>query len=183
MIILASASPARQALLREAGIAFEVRPSGVPELRGRGRTLGDTVLENARRKAASVARRSPGRWVLAADTMIEFEGRIYGKPKGRDDGVDLLARMAGKSHVLATGVVLRKGRRVVEKVARTRVTVRRLSRDEIARIVRTPEKYAGGYAVEEKSDPLVERIDGSFSNVVGLPMEIVKPLLEKLAHD
>ncbi len=179
VVILASASPARRQLLRDAGFEFEVLASRVRELRGRGRSLEETVVENARRKAGWAARRAPGRWVLAADTMIEFEGGLYGKPSGRRDGVALLARMAGKRHVLATGVVLRRDERAIVKVARSTVTLRPLDRTRIASIVNAPERYAGGYAAIESDDPLVERIDGSFTNVVGLPMEIVGPLLVK----
>lgn len=178
-LILASASPARQELLRRGGYRFEAMPADLRELRGRGRTLEETVLENARRKAAAVARKRPSAWVLAADTMIEFEGRLYGKPGGRDAGIDLLARMAGKTHRLATGVVLRRGAKTIEKVVLSRVTLRPLGRAAIAGLVRMPERFAGGYAVVEKGDPLVEKIEGSFSNVVGLPMETVGPLLEK----
>ncbi|HKS17321.1 MAG TPA: Maf family protein, partial [Planctomycetota bacterium] len=83
MLILASASPARRGLLRQAGVPFEVLPSNVRELRGRGRTLAATVVENALRKSRGAARRHPDRWVLAADTMIAFRGRIYGKPATR----------------------------------------------------------------------------------------------------
>lgn len=176
-LILASASPARRELLRNAGYDFEVDTAEIPELRGRGRTLEETVLENARRKGAVVARRHPGAWILSADTMIEFEGRIYGKPSGHEGGVDLLARMAGKMHRLATGVVLRRGSRVVERVAITKVTMRPNPRARIAKIVKTPTRFAGGYAIEERNDPLVDHVEGSFTNVVGLPMEVVVPLL------
>ena len=178
MLILASASAARQELLRDAGFAFQVVPARVRELRGRGRSLEETVLENARRKAAAVSRRFSDRWVLAADTMIEFEGRLHGKPRDRRDGIELLSRMAGQTHLLATGLVFRRGERSIERVAKSRVTLRRLSFERIAELVRDPERYAGGYAVVERNDPLVERIEGSYSNVVGLPMEVVRPLLE-----
>lgn len=176
-LILASASPARRELLRNAGYVFDVDTAEIPELRGRGRTLEETVIENARRKGAAVALRHPGAWVLSADTMIEFEGRIYGKPSGHEGGVALLARMAGKTHRLATGVVLRRGAKVLERVAITKVTMKNNPRGTIAKIVKTPTKFAGGYAIEERKDPLVERVEGSFTNVVGLPMEVVVPLL------
>jgi septum formation protein len=178
MLILASASPARRELLRSAGFDFEIVASKVRELRGRSRTLAQTVLENAKRKAAAIAHIHGDRWILAADTMIEFEGRIYGKPSGRGEGIDLLCRMAGKRHTLSTGLVLRRGKKILEKVVTSRVTLRKLDRVQISKIVRTPHRFAGGYAVVEKKDPLVEQIEGSFTNVIGLPMEIVTPLLE-----
>lgn len=176
-LILASASPARRELLKNAGFAFDVDTAEIPELRGRGRTLEETVLENARRKGIVVARRHPDAWVLSADTMIEFEGRIHGKPSGHEDGVELLARMAGRTHRLATGVVLRRRSRAIERVAITLVTMKNNSRERIAKIVKTPTRFAGGYAIEERNDPLVDHVEGSFTNVVGLPMEVVVPLL------
>ncbi len=180
MLILASASPARQELLRKAGFLFRVQPAGVRELKGRGRTLQETVLENARRKAAPVSHRHPGDWVLAADTMIEFEGRIYGKPENQAGGVDLLHRMGGKVHLLATGVMIRRGKRVVEQVIESRVTIRPLDRKTLRKHVLRPERFAGGYSVRRKGDPVVQKVDGSYTNVVGLPMESVSPILVRL---
>jgi septum formation protein len=182
MLILASASPARRALLRRAGIRFQVVPSRVPELQGRGRTLDQTVLENAKRKARAVSRLFPDRWVLAADTLIEYGGRIYGKPKDRKGAVRVLARLAGRTHNLSTAVVLRKGRRVLRRIDRTRVTLRALSAAQISKILRRPEKLAGGYAIRRGRDPLVRSIDGSFTNVVGLPMEVVLPMLRSICR-
>ena len=183
MLILASASTARAALLRKAGIAFEIAPTRARELKGRGRTLRDAVLQNARRKAASAARRFPGRWILAADTMIEHRNRLYGKPRNRKAALDLLSRLAGSTHRLATGMVLRRDSRRIERVVISRVTMRDLDRGGLGRIVRSndPTRFAGGYSVRPKNDPLIARIDGSFTNVVGLPMEVVGPLVRKLA--
>jgi septum formation protein len=184
VLILASASKARAALLRAAGVRFAVAPTGARELRGRGRTLREAALENARRKAAAAARRHPRDWVLAADTIIEFQGRLYGKPRGLREAVDVLARFAGNTHTLATGVVLRNGRRAVERVAVTRVTFKALDRAAVERIARRtgPTRFAGGYAIRRRGDPLVARVEGSFTNVVGLPMEVVLPLLKNVAY-
>ncbi|MHC4606208.1 MAG: Maf family protein [Planctomycetota bacterium] len=183
MLILASASKARRRLLREAGLRFRVVPSRAREtMRG---TLTEVVRENARRKAASVAKKHPDAWVLAADTMIEFEGRVYGKPRDTRAAVALLSRLAGRTHTLATGVVLRKGKRIVRRVVRSRVRFRDLSRAEIEKLVRgkRPSRFAGGYAVRKGRDPVVARVRGSFTNVVGLPMETVLPILGKVAPE
>lgn len=180
MLILASASPARRKLLRDAGFRFRVVPSDARETR-RG-TLRQAVLTNARRKAAAVAMRHPADWILGADTLIEFGGRIYGKPAGLRAAVALLARLAGRTHTLATGVVLRGGRRAVERVVVSRVTFRKLDRAAVERMVRRgdPSRFAGGYAIRERLDPLVARVRGSFTNVVGLPMGTLLPILRRL---
>ena len=182
MLILASGSPARRALLRQAGIAFESMPSRARELRGRGRTLAATVLENAIRKSHAAARRFPHRWVLAADTMIAFRGKIYGKPPSRKAALDLARRLSGATHELATGVVLRRGGRILKRAVISRVHVRKLNDAAILRLFarQDPTSVAGGYRVRKGRDPLIERIDGSYSNVVGLPMEWVLPRLRSL---
>jgi len=121
----------------------------------------------------------PGRTVLAADTMIGYGGRVYGKPETLAAAVELLADMAGRTHRLATGVCVIAGGRERCRIAVTRVTLRALDRASIRRIVARgdPRRYAGGYAIRRKGDPLIERIEGSFTNGVGLPMEAVKEIL------
>jgi MAF protein len=175
MFILASASRARRALLK--GYRFRVVPSGVREVRRK--TLRATVLANAKLKAAAVAARHPDTWILAADTMIAYRGRIYGKPPSRKAALRLFRLLAGRTHVLATGVCLQRGRRRIVKVVTSRVVVRK--DPPIRRVLRAhdPTKYAGGYAIREKDDPMIERIEGSRSNVLGLPMEFLVPLLRR----
>jgi septum formation protein len=181
-LILASASPARKALLRAAGVRFEVLPSRARELRGRGRTLAATVVENALRKSRAAARLHPDRWVLAADTMIAFRGRIYGKPASRKAAVNLARKLSCMTHELGTGVVLRRGGRVLKHVVVSRVRVRRLDDRAMGRLFRRadPTSVAGGYRVRRRNDPLIEAIEGSFTNVVGLPMEWLIPRLRAL---
>ncbi len=182
MLVLASASPARAQLLRDARFEFIVDVSAAHELQGRGRTLKEAAIENARRKGAVVARRHPTDWVLSADTMIMLEGRFYGKARSFADGVETLLKFAGRTHDLATGLVLRRGPRVIERVAISRVTMRPNDRAAIERVCRRrdPRRFAGSYAIQESNDPLVVRVEGSFSNVVGLPMEVVVPLLRRV---
>lgn len=179
-LILASASPARQELLRAAGVPFECVPSRVREIQGRGRRLRDVVLSNARRKALVVSRRFPGRWVLGADTLIEFAGRIVGKPRTLREAESLHVELGGRWHRIATGVCLVRGREIRLLYVVSRVLVRRLDPSRLRRLYarRDPRGMAGGYAVERAHDPLIERVEGSFTNVLGLPMEVVLPLLE-----
>jgi septum formation protein len=176
VFILASSSTARRKLLK--GYRFKVVPPGVREVRRR--TLRATVVANAKLKAAEVARRFPNTWVLAADTMIAFRGRIYGKPRDRKDAARLLRLLAGKTHVLGTGAVLQKGRFRLVRYVTSRVTLR--PDPPIEKIVAglDPTRFAGGYAVRRR-DPLIARIDGSLTNVIGLPMEVLAPLLRNLA--
>jgi len=176
MFILASGSRARRELLK--GFRFRVVVPGVREVRRR--TLRDTVLTNARRKADAVARQHPGTWVLAADTMIAFGGRIYGKPRDRKAALRLLTLLAGRTHVLGTGVVLQKDSFRIERYVTSRVTLR--PDPPLKKILRgtNPTSFAGGYAVRPGRDPLIERIEGSVTNVIGLPMERVEPLLRAL---
>lgn len=176
MFILASASPARRKLLK--GYRYRVVPSGVREVRRR--TLRATCLANARRKAAAVARRFPNTWVLAADTLLEFQGRLYGKPRTRVAAERLLRALAGRTHVIGTGVVLQKNRFRIERFVRSRVTVRENPPLEKILSRYDPTRVAGGYALKPRRDPLVARVEGSVTNVIGLPMEELEPLLRNL---
>ncbi|HXG61306.1 MAG TPA: Maf family protein [Planctomycetota bacterium] len=176
MFILASASPARRKLLR--GYRFKVVPSGVREVRRA--TLRATCLANARRKAQAVARRFPNTWVLAADTMMEFRGRLYGKPRSREAARRLFQALAGRTHFIGTGVVLQKNRFRIERFVRSRVTVRQNPPLEKILARTDPTRFAGGYALKPGRDPLIERVEGSVTNVIGLPMEELEPLLRNL---
>jgi septum formation protein len=176
MFILASASVARRELLK--GFRFRVVPSGVREVRRR--TLRDTVMANARLKAGAVARQHPDTWVLAADTMIAYGGKIYGKPRDRKAALRLLRNLSGRTHVLGTGVILQKGRFRIARYVTSRVTLR--PDPPVEKLLRRydPSRFAGGYAIKPQNDPLIEKIEGSVSNVIGLPMERVGPLLKAL---
>ncbi len=173
MFILASASISRRNLLR--GYRFRVVPSGVREVDRA--SLRTTVLANARLKAAAVAEQHPDTWVLAADTLIAYRGKIYGKPRDRKAAVRLLKRLSGRTHTLGTGVALQKGRRRILRYVFSRVTLH--EKPPLAKILSQmdPTRFAGGYRIRPKNDPLIARIDGSVSNVIGLPMEVVEPLL------
>ena len=179
MFILASASTSRKKLLK--GFRFRVVPPGVREVRRK--TLQATCVTNARLKADAVSRRFPTEWVLAADTMISYGGRIYGKPRDRKAAVRLLRSLAGATHTLGTGVVLQKGNFRIVKYVTSKVTLH--DDPPVEKIVAKgdPTRYAGGYAIREKNDPLIRSIQGSRSNVIGLPMELLEPLLRKLQRE
>jgi septum formation protein len=181
MLILASASPRRQALLEDAGIAFEVDVPGIDEWSSATHPElcpADLVRANARRKTEAVAARHPEALVLAADTLVVCEGRVLGKPEHEAAAAAMLAWLGGKTHEVLTGLVLRDGRTrtLREHVARTRVTFRPLNAAQIAAYlgkVHVLDK-AGSYALQEHGFDLVERLEGSRSNVIGLPMEMVQ---------
>ena len=150
------------------GIAHEVRPSAVEEL-GAG-VPGAVALENARRKAVAVAAGLPaGRLVLGVDTLVTLDGELFGKPRDAAHAARTLGRLQGRTHQVVSGVVLLP---VGERLAATDVTFRALTPAQIDGYVNTGEWQgrAGGYAIQERGAWLVERIDGDYPNVVGLPV-------------
>ena len=181
-LILASASPRRAELLSAAGITFTSRPADVDEQPRDGEPPRDYVL----RVASDKARACPGAGdavVLAADTAVIAGAQILGKPVDAPDAARMLRLLSGRAHLVLTGVVLRSGEREVAAVESTAVTFAPLSEEDIAWYVGTGESAdkAGAYAVQGLASRFVERIDGSYSNVVGLPVATVCRLLATLA--
>jgi septum formation protein len=174
-LILASASPRRRELLRAAGIRFRVIPSRAAES---GAFPGEDprryVRRAARDKGHEVSVRFPGSWVLSADTVVTLDGRIMGKPADRRQAFRMLSLLSGREHRVHTAVcLLHAGRRFrAEALGTTRVRFRPLSPAEIEGYLRTGESddKAGAYAAQGAGASLIDRINGSFSNVVGLPM-------------
>jgi septum formation protein len=176
-LVLASSSPRRADLLRAAGIPFEVRGAAVDETRLAGETPADYVRRLARWKAEA-AGHAAGEVVLGADTAVVVGDTCLGKPADRAEAAEMLRLLAGRAHDVLTGVALIGVRDAVE-VAATRVTFSPLTEAEIAWYVATAEPYdkAGGYAVQGLASRYVTAIDGSYSNVVGLPVELIYRLL------
>lgn len=174
-LILASRSPQRRAILEHAGIPFEVVPAGVEELE-----QGDpeeVAIENARRKALAVAAlaEAAGAVVLGVDTVVALDGRLYGQPAGREEALATLGALSGRTHEVLSGVTLATGGEraaLREAVAVTGVTFRALSPAEIERYADTGEwrGRAGAYAIQQRGATLVDRIEGDYLNVVGLPL-------------
>ena len=183
VLVLASASPRRQQLLAWLGVPYHVLPAEVDERPLAGEAAGDLVLRLARAKAAAVAVRRPADWVLAADTIVELDGVMLGKPADAADAARMLGQLAGREHRVATGFALAQpggGQRTAEMVL-TRVRFRPLDERAIERYVASGEgeDKAGSYAVQGFGAGLIERIDGSFSNVIGLPLVEVGRALEE----
>ena len=182
-LVLASRSPRRAELLTRAGYRFEVAPADVDERRRDGEAPAELVRRLAWQKVAVVAARHPGTVVLGADTVVVLDDNIVlGKPRGDADAARMLRRLSGRAHDVLTGVALRAphGRRV--GVRATRVFFRTLSPEEIAWYVTSgePADKAGGYAIQGRASRFVTRIEGSYANVVGLPVELVDRLLGEL---
>ena len=176
VLVLASASPRRADLLREAGILFRVAPAHIDEAVRVGESPEAYVERLAREKAEAVHTASPGAFVLGADTTVVVDDTILGKPVDRAEAARMLELLAGRSHRVLTGVALLGPADFTRAaVVSTNVTFSRLSDADIAWYVGTGEPLdkAGAYAIQGGASRFVERIDGSFSNVVGLPMEVV----------
>lgn len=182
-LVLASASPRRADLLRAAGIDFVVRPTATDESVHVGERPVDYVLRVAQAKARAAAR--PGDLLMAADTTVAIDGEILGKPRDDADAARMLRRLSGRTHVVYTAVVLRDDRSapptVHEEVVATEVTMRHLDDDAIAWYVATGEPHdkAGAYALQGAANLFIERVEGSPSNVIGLPMATVALLLAR----
>ena len=181
-IVLASASPRRQELLQQIGCGFRVVVSDAEELSGDGISPERLAVENARRKAEDVAAKEGSNVpVLGADTVVAVDEMILGKPKDGNDAVRMLRLLSGRQHFVYTGIALAYRGEVYEDVVRTAVWVDELSEKEIDAYIATgePMDKAGAYAVQGIAAKFIPRIDGSFSNVVGLPLHAVKELARK----
>jgi septum formation protein len=181
-LILASRSPRRADLLAAAGFRFEIAPVEVDEARRDGEAPDVYVSRVAEAKSAAVDIVDPAAAVVAADTVVVIDGRILGKPADAGDAADMLRRLSGRSHEVVTGVVVRVGERRLSRVERTRVTFLPLGEGDIAWYVSTGEPFgkAGAYAIQGLASRFVDRVEGSYTNVVGLPVAALCELLAGL---
>lgn len=184
-LILASASPRRRELLDGLGLAFSVRPVDLDERAIEGEAARDYVLRLARAKAAAKA--EANELVLAADTVVVLDQELLGKPADEADAARMLSRLAGREHVVLTGVCLLCGstQHEVSTVEQSRVRMAAISPEEIGWYVRTGEPLdkAGSYAVQGLGALFVEAVFGNYTNVVGLPLPTVGRLFAELGHD
>jgi septum formation protein len=181
MLVLASASPRRQELLRTAGISFEVQPTRIPENPRPGEQAKDFAERLAREKALAVAKERPRDIVLGADTVVVVDGQILGKPLDSADAARMLRMLSGREHQVITGVcVVANGQSSVANQT-TAVTMSEISENEIADYVATgePMDKAGAYAIQGVASRWIPRIEGDYSNVVGLPVALVWRMLRE----
>lgn len=179
-LILASASPRRRELLRRAGIAFRVRPAPVDESVRPGESPRRHVRRLAREKAE--AARRPGDRVLGADTVVVIDGKILGKPRNAREAGRMLRLLSGRVHRVLTGICLLTSQGSCSEVVETRVWFRRLTRAEIAGYIASGEPFgkAGAYAIQGLASRFVERVEGCYYNVVGLPVSRVNAMVRSL---
>jgi septum formation protein len=183
-IILASASPRRELLLREMGLRFRVlAPVGVTEATT-GFAPDVLVMHNARAKARAIAGRHPHALVLGADTEVVLDGFVFGKPADLPAAEAMLTRLAGRAHDVWTGVCLihHELETEITFAERTRVHLRPLTLAQIRDYFQKvhPLDKAGAYGAQEFGELILDRVEGSFTNVMGLPVERLRATLEKL---
>jgi len=181
-IILASASPRRAELLTAASIAFEIAPAHVDETVHPGESPADYVMRVAEEKARAVHHRFPDRIVLAADTTVVVDGHILGKPEDANDARRMLRLLAGRSHDVITGVtVIGSAGHADSRLETTTVEFAPLTSAEVDWYIESgePMDKAGAYAIQGLASRFVARINGSYSNVVGLPVALVHQMLRR----
>jgi septum formation protein len=180
MLVLASGSPRRRELLTAAGIAFEAVPVEIDETLFNNETAHEHVRRLAKEKAAAAFANRPDAVVLGADTIVLAYDGILGKPRDAEDAARMLRALSGRAHEVLTGVAVVSARGSAVEVARTRVWFHPLSDAEIADYIASGEPHdkAGAYAIQGLASKFVDRIDGSYSNVVGLPVALVYRLLK-----
>jgi septum formation protein len=185
-LILASGSPRRRTLLQNAGIEIVARPAAIEETLRAGETAEEFVCRLAREKAWSIAQDSPeGRLVLGADTAVEIDAQILGKPKDGKDAERMLRLLSGREHRVLTGICVVRAPNRIEALQHevTRVAFRALDAEEIRAYIASCEPFdkAGAYAIQGLASRFVTRINGCFFNVVGLPVPLVYDVLKKLS--
>lgn len=180
VLILASASPRRLELLRQAGITFEVHPAHIPEQRKPGEAPLAYALRLAEEKARAVAQRFPGHHILGADTIVVADEHLLEKPLDHADAARMLRILSGRAHEVTTAVSLVKPNGQSDtRACTTRVFFRVLDDDEIQRYVASnePMDKAGAYAIQGGAATFADRMEGEYSNVVGLPLPLVTEML------
>jgi septum formation protein len=175
-LVLASRSPRRRSLLRRAGFALEVAVAQIDELTTPHLSLRELTIANASRKARLVAQERTDAVVLAADTLVALEGEIFGKPRDLAEAREILRRLSNRAHDVCTGVLIVAGpqRKFVSFAEISRVRFRKLNERAIDDYFRkvNPLDKAGAYAAQGAGGEIIASVEGSFTNVVGLPMAL-----------
>ena len=183
MLVLASKSPRRQQILSDAGIPYIVRASGVPEVRRAGESPAHYVRRLAEEKAFAVSI-GAGEVALAADTVVVVDEHVLEKPRDQADAVRMLGLLSGRQHQVMTGICLRSESHKIVDAATTLVHFVELTRAEIGEYVSSgePMDKAGAYAIQGLASKFIDRVEGCYFNVVGLPMALVYRHLKELGN-
>jgi septum formation protein len=183
-LVLASASPRRAALLSQLGLAFTVNAGDIDETRRPGEAVDDMVQRLALTKAEAAAR-GETLPVLGADTVVVVDGMVLGKPADRVEGLWMLTRLSGRAHEVLTAIALVHGRRCEVRLSRSVVTFRPISAAEAEAYWASgePRDKAGGYGIQGIGGIFAERIEGSYSGIVGLPLAETEALLQAFGVD
>ena len=179
-VILASASPRRRELLSLIGIEHEVRPANIDETYLPGEAAREHAERLAREKAGAIE--VPDAITIGSDTIVVVDGRVLGKPRDREHAAEMLRQLSGRSHVVMTGVAAKWRGKLVSGLEEVGVTFRPLRDDEIDRYIDTgePMDKAGAYGIQGFGATIVERVDGDYFAVMGLPLNRLARLLETL---
>lgn len=178
-IILASNSPRRKELLEKNGIDFVVKPADIDETMDQNKSPKENVLAVSMKKCMAISKDYPNEEILAADTIVVLDNKIYGKPKNAEDAYQMLKKLSGKTHEVITGVAIYKDGKYVNFDVVSKVTFKELTNEEIYAYIKTKEPLdkAGAYAIQGKGLKLIKGYSGELENIIGLP---VKEVLEKL---
>jgi septum formation protein len=181
-VVLASQSPRRRELLTLIGIAHDVRPADIDEAYLAGEHPRAHAERLAREKAAVVARANPGALVIGSDTIVVVDGDVLGKPRDEAHAEEMLARLAGRSHLVMTAVAVQLGGEVRSDVEEVGVAFHPLGREEIRAYVATrePMDKAGAYGIQGFGATIVRRVDGDYFAVMGLPLQRLVRLMAEL---
>ncbi len=183
-IILASQSPRRKYLLEQAGIKFKVEPANIDENRLPFELPENYVKRLSREKSESIAKKYPYAWIIGADTVVVIENRLLEKPNSKSHAREMLKTLSNKTHTVYTGFTLccRDEKRHITNVIKTDVLFKKLSDQEIEWYINSDEPFdkAGAYAIQGLGTFLVKSINGSYTNVVGLPVcEVIEGLINE----
>lgn len=185
-VILASASPRRRELLKKLVKRFRTVPSGVDEGVYMGRDPVESALLAAAAKARAVGGKYPASLIIGADTLVTMDGEIFGKPRSREEARAVMEKLSGRRHRVITAVVVyrKDGEKTLTGHESSWVTFKKLTRGEIEAYLESGGYHdkAGGYAIQESEDALVERLEGDYDNVVGLPLRLLGRLLKRFSR-
>ena len=181
-IILASNSPRRKEILSANNIVFDVLPSTVDEVVLDELSVYENVMNLAKLKCMDVFEKNPDRIVLAADTIVVYENKIFGKPKDEEDALWMLDKLQGNTHEVITGVAIAYKDKVITKYCVSKVVFKNATKEELIEYIKTgePMDKAGSYAIQGIGSKFIDSYVGEFDNIVGLPIKLVLEIFEEL---